>query len=93
MKKFTYFANHGDENGKNCWTICYGKPDGDEIIIGVENRKSDAIEMCKRLNKIISEKKELVKEAKRLTRRLLPWQEFGESDKAERLWDILGELG
>lgn len=55
MKLFTHFPNHGDENGKNCYTISYGKTDGNEIIVGAENTLSDANEAVRRLNKIIKQ--------------------------------------
>ena len=81
--------NHGDEQGKKEWSICYGEPDGDEIIVGAEDRKKEAVEMCKRLNKILHEKKELIKEAQKLVIRLLPRETYGENSDAERLYDIL----
>ncbi len=56
MKKFTYFANHGDEDGNNCFTISYGDgSDIDNIIIGVEDKEKDAKEVCKRLNQIMKD--------------------------------------
>lgn len=56
---FYYFPNHGDEDGKNCWTVCYGneESDGDEIILTTEDEE-DAQDLCRRLNKIISEQPE-----------------------------------
>lgn len=56
MKKFYYFQNHGDDDGKNQFTICYGEPnDIDNIIVGSSDKKSFANESCNRLNKIIKQ--------------------------------------
>lgn len=48
MKKFTYF-----DNEQGSYTICYDL-NGEEIITGIEKRKKDAIEVCRRLNRILS---------------------------------------
>lgn len=55
MKKFTYFPNHGDEDGRNSLTVCYGEADGDEIIICCTDKVKDAKESCRRLNKIMKQ--------------------------------------
>lgn len=65
-KAFTYFPNHGDEDGRGCYTICYAGKDedgdfdfnGDEIIVGVLDEEKDAIESCRRLNEILNTAKE-----------------------------------
>lgn len=53
-KKFEYFHNHGDEDGNNSLTVCFGSAnDPDNIIVSCEDKESDAIEAVKRLNEIL----------------------------------------
>lgn len=55
QRKFTYFPNHGDEDGRNCYTICFGDPGDDsfdEVIVGAEDTEEDAQEAVSRLNAI-----------------------------------------
>jgi len=54
-KRFFHFPNHGDEDGNNCYTICYGWPgdDDDVIIVGAEDTEEDANEARSRLNGIV----------------------------------------
>lgn len=54
--KFEYFHNHGDEDGNNSLTICFGDSDEtDHIIVTCEDTEEDAIEAVNRLNKILDE--------------------------------------
>lgn len=94
MRKFTYFPNHGDENGKREWTICYGNYNDDDcVIVTAVDTKKEAIITCRNLNKeIVKPRKEICAEGKRLMVRLLPPKEYGENEDAERLWDILDML-
>jgi hypothetical protein len=52
-KKFNYFPNHGDEEGRGCWTICYGEINDYETIIAAVDKKGQAIYACKELNRIL----------------------------------------
>ena len=53
-KRFNYFHNHGDEDGNNSLTICFGDSDEpDHIIVTCEDTEEDAIECVKRLNDIL----------------------------------------
>lgn len=76
---FYWFPNHGDEDGNNSFTICYGDPtdDLDVIIVGTENSQEDATEACKRLNTIVEslleENKELKDDVRRLTSDVAYW--------------------
>lgn len=52
--KFEYFHNHGDEDGNNSLTICFGdSSEPDHIIVSCEDTEEDAIEAVKRLNEIL----------------------------------------
>lgn len=55
--KFEYFHNHGDEEGNNSLTICFGDSDHetDHIIVTCEDTEEDAIEAVKRLNGILDQ--------------------------------------
>lgn len=53
LKRFGYFPNHGDEDGRNGFTICYDWENSDEIIVWCEDTEEDAIEAVKRLNGIL----------------------------------------
>lgn len=52
--KFEYFHNHGDDEGNNSLTICFGDSnEPDHIIVGCEDTEEDAIEVVTRLNAIL----------------------------------------
>lgn len=52
--KFEYFHNHGDDEGNNNLTICFGDSnEPDHIIVGCEDTEEDAIEVVTRLNAIL----------------------------------------
>jgi len=52
--KFEYFHNHGDEEGNNSLTICYGdSSEPDHIMVTCEDTEEDAIEAVRRLNVIL----------------------------------------
>lgn len=52
--KFTYFSNHGDEDGRNGFTVTYGDyEESEDIIVGTHDTEEDAIESVKRLNQIL----------------------------------------
>jgi cAMP phosphodiesterase len=54
--KFEYFHNHGDEDGNNSLTVCFGDPDQlESIIVTCEDTEEDAVEAVKRLNNILDE--------------------------------------
>lgn len=54
-EQFTYFHNHGDEEGRNSITVTYGDyENSDDILITCVDDEKDAIECCKRLNEILS---------------------------------------
>lgn len=54
--KFEYFHNHGDEDGNNSLTVCFGDSDEpDHIIVTCEDTEEDATEVVKRLNEIINQ--------------------------------------
>lgn len=59
-KKFNWFLNHGDEAGNNGYTIYYGIEDDyyDALIVGSEDIEDHAIEVCKRLNTILAQEVE-----------------------------------
>lgn len=55
-QKFEYFHNHGDDEGNNSLTICFGDSnEPDNIIVGCEDTEEDAIEAVKRLNAILDQ--------------------------------------
>lgn len=55
-RKFEYFHNHGDDEGNNSLTICFGDPnEPDNIIVGCEDTEEDAVEIVKRLNGILDQ--------------------------------------
>lgn len=55
--KFNYFPNHGDEEGRNGFTIYYSdhedEDDPEEYLVGAEYTEEEAIEVCARLNGIL----------------------------------------
>lgn len=54
--KFEYFHNHGDEDGNNSLTVCFGDSNElDHIIVGCHDTEQDAIESVQRLNTILDE--------------------------------------
>jgi len=57
-KTFYWFENHGDDEGNNAYTICYGNEEEDNenaenFIVGCEDTEEDANEACRRLNSIV----------------------------------------
>ena len=93
-KKFNVFPNHGDEDGRNGWTVCYGEVDDvDHIIIGAEDTKRGAQEMAKRLNGIIkidaADKQEVKEEFHEATKNLVELDPSGESLSATRVYESL----
>ena len=80
-REFTYFHNHGDDEGLNSVTICYGDPDDypvEDTIITCEDTEEDAIECVRRLNEILkplrdqlSERQQQLDASLRNTTRLL----------------------
>lgn len=56
-KSFYWFPNHGDDDGNNAYTVCYGNEEedtisGENFIVTCEDTQDDADECCKRLNGI-----------------------------------------
>jgi hypothetical protein len=75
-KQFTFFPNHGNEDGLDCFTICYaGKDENgdydfvDCVIVGASDTEEQAQYSCDRLNEIIQIHQSACNEVARLVKR------------------------
>jgi len=93
-KKFEYFHNHGDEEGNNSLTICYGDAnDPYHIIVGTANIEEEAIEAVQRLNEILSaQSKHEVEEFKEKLRRMVRDQPYMLLVTKETIIKLIDEL-
>ena len=84
MKNFTYF-----ENEKGSYTCAYDVNGNDETIICVERSKKNAVEVCKRLNTILSCPLEVQEEKKTKAINILfynNWTEIFDGYEASKKW-------